>query len=407
MGLYSLLACPGCHGALVREGGGLRCAPCSTAYPIALGVPIFIDQQASDLAAAHEAELRCLPGYAKWKERQIIKALLDDQVVVDVGAGNQSLDDPCIIRMDVGHHPFVDVVGDVHRLPFRDGSVDFVLAGAVFEHLHQPFEAAGEIFRVLKPGGYVYADCNFLFAYHGYPHHYFGATPQGLRSVFRHFTALDVGVAPFQKPSFAMESIVDAYVKLLRVEDEEDGRFVRHLHRLLRFPLREYDVRLGDQAFRLAAGCYFFGVKQPAGHETVLPAAVLDAWRADAALQSRFKQPLDISVPDNLMTWARAEGRHADPRISAALDSSRRFCKWEDAARPWDRSTVASWPLELMTEPDPAEIDHVRRHYALRRRSWGRKLTDAFAEGGLPGVIRRTARHLRWRVDVLRGRSDH
>ncbi len=406
MSLFDLLACPVCHGSLERQPDALRCTPCATEYPVASGVPIFVDQQASGLAAPHEAELRCLPGYATWKERQIIKALLDDQVVIDVGAGNQALDDPCIIRMDVGHHPFVDVVGDVHRLPFRDGSVDFVLAGAVFEHLHQPFDAAGEIYRVLKPGGYVYADCNFLFAYHGYPHHYFGATPQGLRSVFRQFTALDVGVAPFQKPSFAMESIVDAYVKLLRVDDEEDERFVRHLHRLLRFPLRDYDVRLGDQAFRLAAGCYFFGVKQPESNESVLPPAVLAAWRADAALQVRFPQPLDISVPDNVMTWARAEGRHTNPRIAAALDSGGRFRKWDDPARPWDRGAVASWPLELMTEPDPAEIDRVRTHYALRRRSWRRKLTDAFAEGGLSGIVRRTVRHLRWRIDRLLGRTD-
>ncbi len=371
MSLFDLLACPACHGPLTRQPDVLRCAACAAAYPVASGVPIFVDQQASGLAAPHEAELRRLPGYAKWKERQIIKALLDDQVVVDVGAGNQVLDDPCIVRMDVGHHPFVDVVGDVHRLPFGDESVDFVLAGAVFEHLHQPFEAAGEIFRVLKPGGYVYADCNFLFAYHGYPHHYFGATPQGLRSVFRQFTALDVGVAPFQKPSFAIESIVDAYVKLLPCESREDARFLQHLHELLRFPLRDHDARFGDQAFRLAAGCYFYGVKQPAGGESVLPPAVLEAWRADAALQARFPRPLDISVPDNVMTWARAEGRHRDPGIDAALDAGRRFCKWDDPTRPWDRSTVASWPLELMEVPDPLEIAwdqvdriRVRDHYA-------------------------------------------
>lgn len=45
------------------------------------------------------------------------------------------------------------VMGDAHRLPFRDGSVEFVIASEIVEHLNDPGAAAGEIWRILKPGG--------------------------------------------------------------------------------------------------------------------------------------------------------------------------------------------------------------------------------------------------------------
>jgi len=47
--------------------------------------------------------------------------------------------------------PFV--VGDVSRLPFRDGAFDAVTSGETLEHLDDDAGAAGEFARVLKPGG--------------------------------------------------------------------------------------------------------------------------------------------------------------------------------------------------------------------------------------------------------------
>lgn len=44
-------------------------------------------------------------------------------------------------------------VGDVHDLPFSDGSFDAVYEHALFQHLADPVVAAKEVLRVLKPGG--------------------------------------------------------------------------------------------------------------------------------------------------------------------------------------------------------------------------------------------------------------
>lgn len=46
-----------------------------------------------------------------------------------------------------------DVTGDVIDLPYRDSSVDYILAAHIFEHLVDPVEAMTEWKRVLKPGG--------------------------------------------------------------------------------------------------------------------------------------------------------------------------------------------------------------------------------------------------------------
>jgi len=47
------------------------------------------------------------------------------------------------------------VTADAHELPFRSNYFDTVTAIEVLEHLHKPQKALKEIYRVLKPGGYL------------------------------------------------------------------------------------------------------------------------------------------------------------------------------------------------------------------------------------------------------------
>ena len=43
-----------------------------------------------------------------------------------------------------------------YELPLEDNSVDIVVSGQTFEHIHNPFRAAAELTRVLKPGKFMY-----------------------------------------------------------------------------------------------------------------------------------------------------------------------------------------------------------------------------------------------------------
>lgn len=45
---------------------------------------------------------------------------------------------------------------DVTRLPFREGSFDYVFYHHVIEHVANPMGSLYEIHRVMKPGGYLY-----------------------------------------------------------------------------------------------------------------------------------------------------------------------------------------------------------------------------------------------------------
>ncbi|NDJ76223.1 MAG: glycosyltransferase [Chloroflexi bacterium] len=73
------------------------------------------------------------------------------------------------------------VCGDGHRLPFANQTFDLVISNAVFEHLRDPFVAAIEIHRVLKPGGTLLGEAAFLEPEHA--HSYFHMSWYGVLEV--------------------------------------------------------------------------------------------------------------------------------------------------------------------------------------------------------------------------------
>src|SRR5512139_3466717 len=131
--LLDILACPICRSPLERTRDELICVQSGHRFPIMNEVPIlFPDGRTVEIE--HEAPLIVRGGYDPWIHRNVMQSLTRGHIVVDIGAGNMTLDDPCIIRTDVTLTPYVDLVADAHALPFRDESVDYVLSLAVLEH---------------------------------------------------------------------------------------------------------------------------------------------------------------------------------------------------------------------------------------------------------------------------------
>ena len=62
-------------------------------------------------------------------------------------------------------------------------SYDLIIANSVFEHLHQPFVAMGEVVKLLKPGGFLFWHTPFEFEQHGVPADYFRYTVAGARAL--------------------------------------------------------------------------------------------------------------------------------------------------------------------------------------------------------------------------------
>jgi SAM-dependent methyltransferase/uncharacterized protein YbaR (Trm112 family) len=383
----SLLCCPRCRSDLASGEASVVCQGCGSRYPVVEGIPLLI-KDPPEVDLRHQADLPVRPVYAEWKERLILKALPADKVCLDFGAGRQLFDDPCVIKLDIVPDPLLDVVGDLHDLPIKSDSIDFAFGGAVMEHVRDPARAIAELYRVIRPGGYIYADWAFLAAYHGFPHHYSNLTLQGVEDAFHAFTRLESGVAPHLAPGFALRSVLGTYREYFKPQSRLDREFVYLIDQILWHPLDEHDLRI-DRAdwFRIAAGHYFLGVKQPNGGESILPLPVLDAHRRSPDLQRRFPNPLNIGEPDNLMEWARSEGRATDPAIRACLDEVRPFDK-DASGRPYPSRVVRDWPSRLMAMPDRWPPWHAAASEALWfSRSFRVRLRESWDARGAAGVV--------------------
>ena len=91
------------------------------------------------------------------------------------------------------YHP--DIVGDIQALPMPDNSQEAVLCIAVLEHVENPFKAAGELYRVLKPGGYCLVYVPFLYYYHaerGYYGDFWRYTRDSLEHLFKPFGTIEI-----------------------------------------------------------------------------------------------------------------------------------------------------------------------------------------------------------------------
>jgi SAM-dependent methyltransferase len=77
----------------------------------------------------------------------------------------------------------VDVWGDAHHLPFREGSVDTVLCLELLEHVPEPDCCLAQIARVLRPGGRLLATVPFIAPLHAMPYDFSRMTAPGIRSL--------------------------------------------------------------------------------------------------------------------------------------------------------------------------------------------------------------------------------
>jgi SAM-dependent methyltransferase len=108
-----------------------------------------------------------------------------DRLFLDVGCGRRSRTYDNCLYLDVYPSPSADLVmAPACRYPIADASLDGIGCFAVLEHVTEPWTAAAEFRRMLKPGGQVFIDYPFLVPVHGYPSHYYNATREGLRRLF-------------------------------------------------------------------------------------------------------------------------------------------------------------------------------------------------------------------------------
>ena len=77
-----------------------------------------------------------------------------------------------------------DVVGSATDIPFPENSFDTVVSTEVLEHVPDPAKAIREMFRVVRPGGYVILTTPMYWPRHEVPFDFFRYPYDGLLALF-------------------------------------------------------------------------------------------------------------------------------------------------------------------------------------------------------------------------------
>lgn len=78
----------------------------------------------------------------------------------------------------------IDIVGIAYRLGVADNSVDTILCTVTLEHLEQPQVAIQEMYRILKPSGYLIVSAPLFWHLHEEPRDFYRYTKYGLAYLF-------------------------------------------------------------------------------------------------------------------------------------------------------------------------------------------------------------------------------
>lgn len=189
-----------------------------------------------------------------------------DGLVLDCGAGLRHRYYANVVNFEIVDYVTTDILGVGEALPFADASFDAVISIAVLEHVRDPFACAREIVRVLKPGGRLVCAVPFLQPLHGFPHHYYNMTGQGLRALFERDLAIDAHVVPQSMlPIWTLTWMVTSWANGLPARARKQF-LSRPLSEFLESPLalldKSYVTGLPEEKnFELASGTYLFAHK--------------------------------------------------------------------------------------------------------------------------------------------------
>lgn len=258
------LVCPTCRRELIEDEKEFRCSGCQAVYPIR-GHRIYFTAP-----PAHDDAMDVLKGRLKrhlgsyyyrvgmtvfapgfpFNYAAAIRRHLDprDQIVVDVGSGNNRIDEN-ILALDSTDYDAVDIVADINALPFRDGSIDALCNRSVLEHIPEPLRAVAELARCTRPGGLGIHVIPFLFPYHASPHDYSRFTHTGAAALFRGWDLVDQHNTTGPITLFLV-CLLEFLSSLLSLGHQQIKAFLYLVLCLMVFPLKILDAPfIGRPAF--------------------------------------------------------------------------------------------------------------------------------------------------------------
>ncbi len=290
--LAGSMRCPACRGGLLRAGDTLGCQGCAAVYPVVDEVPILIDEAKSSFRIDECVASAPAPKPATWKSlardtayhlvpnagknlrgasnfsfmaRQLREQSPNARLLVvgggKLGVGVENLlCEPSfeVVESDVVLGERTSLVCDAHDLPFADATFDGAILQGVLEYMADPFRVAGEIHRVLRNGGLVYAESPFMQPVHGGGHDFFRFTDRGHRRLFHRFDEVRSGVAC--GPGMALSSSYRYFLRSL-VHTPMGRTLTDAMGKLTSFWLAHLDEGIAENegSFDAASSFYFLG----------------------------------------------------------------------------------------------------------------------------------------------------
>lgn len=126
--------------------------------------------------------------------------LLDVAPQIHSGARPFFSDQVSVETLDIDPQAGADYCADLceTNLCIPNDHFDIVVCTEVLEHTLNPFSAVAEIYRILKPGGYLLASCPFNFRIHGPLPDCWRFTEHGWRALLAKFVSVEI--KPLEDP---------------------------------------------------------------------------------------------------------------------------------------------------------------------------------------------------------------
>lgn len=125
------------------------------------------------------------------------------------------------LQMDKWDTSSIDLVSDITSIPVEKGTFDAVMCTEVLEHVPDPVAALKELYRVLRPGGFLLITAPFCSMTHFAPYHF--ATGFN-RYFYEHwFAELGVDVLDLQANGTYYDYLAQELGRLERISTENEG----------------------------------------------------------------------------------------------------------------------------------------------------------------------------------------
>lgn len=130
--------------------------------------------------------------YTEYDFLRQYQVLTNQQRILNAGSSSVRYGGNCV-NIDIQEKPNVDVVCDLHALPTSLGQFDAIICNAVLQYCHTPPQAISELYRVLKPGGYLFVDTPWIQPYANDTPDKFRFSQDALKMLFANFEIIQTG----------------------------------------------------------------------------------------------------------------------------------------------------------------------------------------------------------------------